>query len=147
MARLDQTRPITVGVVKFASCDGCQLALLGLGPRLLDMSPRFDIIEFGEASSDRSAGPYDLLLVEGSVSTSEQARHIRELRARSGLLVTIGACATSGGIQALRGWATGEDVVAGVYPRPEEIESLAIATPISEHVTVDAELLGIAPSI
>jgi coenzyme F420-reducing hydrogenase gamma subunit len=135
-------RPIRVGVVKFASCDGCQLALLGLGPALLDMGSTFQIVEFGEASSNRSAGPYDLLLVEGSISTEEQAHHIHELRARSTLLVTIGACATSGGIQALRGWVAGDGVAASVYPRPEEVAALATATPISEHVPVDAELRG-----
>ncbi len=142
MARLETARPLKVGVVKFASCDGCQLALLGVGPLLLDLGAYFEIVEFGEASSNRSSGPYDLLLVEGSISTIEQAHHIRDLRGRTTLLVTIGACATSGGIQALRGWATGEDIVAGIYPRPEEIATLTTATPIAEHVTVDAELRG-----
>jgi sulfhydrogenase subunit delta len=142
MARIDATRPLKVGVVKFASCDGCQLALLGLGPLLLELGARFEIIEFGEASTNRSSGPYDLLLVEGSISSVEQAHHIRELRARCTLLVTIGACATSGGIQALRGWVAGDEVVASVYPRPEEIASLATATPIADHVVVDAELRG-----
>jgi coenzyme F420-reducing hydrogenase gamma subunit len=134
--------PIRVGVVKFASCDGCQLALLGLGPALLDLAPTFQIVEFGEASSNRSAGPYDLLLVEGSISTPEQAHHIHELRAQATLLVTIGACATAGGIQALRGWMAGDGVAASVYPRPEEVATLATATPIADHVPVDAELRG-----
>ena len=142
MPRPEGTWPLAVGVVKFASCDGCQLALLGLGSLLLELGERFHIVEFGEASSNRSSGPYDLLLVEGSISTSEQAHEIRELRARSTLLVTIGACATSGGIQALRGWVDSAGVAASVYPRPDEISSLATATPISDHVAVDAELRG-----
>jgi coenzyme F420-reducing hydrogenase gamma subunit len=116
--------------------------LLGLGPQLLDLGPHFVIAEFGEASSNRSAGPFDVLLVEGSISTPDQAAHIRELRSKAGVLVTIGACATSGGIQALRGWVAGEGVAAWVYPRPEEIATLATATPIADHVPVDAELRG-----
>ncbi|MBX3028962.1 MAG: oxidoreductase [Chloroflexi bacterium] len=133
--------PLSVGVVKLASCDGCQLALLGLGPLLLDLGTHFRIIEFGEASSDRSDGPYDLLLVEGSVSTDEQAHHLRSLRERSGLLVTIGACATSGGIQALRGWAR-DAVAPSVYPEPTWVDALPTVTPVADHVRVDAELRG-----
>lgn len=134
-------RPLSVGVVKLASCDGCQLALLGLGPLLLDLGAHFRIAEFGEASSERSDGPFDVLLVEGSVSTAEQARHLAHLRERSTLLVTIGACATAGGIQALRGWAT-EGVAGAVYPHPDWVEALPTATPVADHVRVDAELRG-----
>jgi sulfhydrogenase subunit delta len=142
MSRHETGTPLKVGVIKFASCDGCQLALLGLGSLLLELGQRFDIVEFGEASSNRSDGPYDLVLVEGSVSTPEHIEHIRELRARTTLLVAIGACATSGGIQALRGWVAGDGVAESVYPRPEEVTSLATATPIADFVRVDAELRG-----
>jgi coenzyme F420-reducing hydrogenase gamma subunit len=131
-----------VGVVKFASCDGCQLTLLDLEDELLPIAERFEIVEFPEATSRRSEGPYDVLLVEGSVSTPEQAREIVDLRARTRLLVTIGACATAGGIQALRNWADEPAWRASVYPRPDDVESLATATPIAEHVHVDAELRG-----
>src|SRR6187397_1791405 len=94
-----------VGVVKLASCDGCQLTLLDLQDQLLPLTERFELIEFPEATSLRSEGPYDVLLVEGSVSTPEQLEEIVQLRARTRLLVTIGACATAGGVQALRNWA------------------------------------------
>jgi sulfhydrogenase subunit delta len=134
-------RPLSVGVVKLASCDGCQLALLGLGPLLLDLGAHFRIAEFGEASSERSEGPFDVLLVEGSVSTEEQAHHLQHLRERSTLLVTIGACATAGGIQALRGWAT-ESVAPAVYAHPEWVDALPAVTPVADHVKVDAELRG-----
>lgn len=135
------TQPLSIGVVKLASCDGCQLALLGLGDLLLDLSTHYRIAEFGEASSDRSDGPFDVLLVEGSVSTQEQADHLRHLREQAGLLVTIGACATSGGIQALRGWSR-ESVATVVYAHPEWVDALATVTPVSDHVKVDAELRG-----
>jgi coenzyme F420-reducing hydrogenase gamma subunit len=131
-----------VGVVKMASCDGCQLTLLDLEDELLAIGERFDLVEFPEATSRRSSGPYDVLLVEGSISTPEQAQQIIELRARTKLLVTIGACATAGGIQALRNWSDEPAWRASVYPRPEEVSSLATATPVAEHVTVDAELRG-----
>src|SRR5690349_16376202 len=137
-----------VGVVKLASCDGCQLTLLDLEDELLPILGRFDVVEFPEARTTRSDGPYDILFVEGSVSTEEQAAEIVALRARTRTLVTIGACATAGGIQALRNAADEPAWRASVYPSPEWISSLATATPIADHVQVDAELRGcpIAPA-
>lgn len=131
-----------IGVVKFASCDGCQLTLLDLEDDLLAIADRVDIVEFAEATSNRSSGPFDILFVEGSISTPEQATEIVRLRAETTTLVTIGACATAGGIQALRNWADHHAVRSLVYPHPEYVESLARATPIADHVSVDAELRG-----
>jgi coenzyme F420-reducing hydrogenase gamma subunit len=147
MASSNQSKPLRVGVVKFASCDGCQLGFLDLGPTLLDIGVKYQIVEFGEASSNRSPdGPFDILFVEGSISTGEQLQHVRHMRERTALLVTIGACATSGGIQALRAWAGNDGGIAGfidaVYATPDYIDTLATATPVSDHVEVDAELRG-----
>jgi coenzyme F420-reducing hydrogenase gamma subunit len=143
----DVRQPLRVAVIKFASCDGCQLAFLGLGPALLDIGSTFSIVEFGEVSSRRTPeGPFDVLFVEGSVSSEEQRRHLLTLRERSTTLVVIGACATSGGIQALRNWGARDPeavpVGTGIYPEPGYLDSLATSTPIADHVTVDAELRG-----
>jgi len=100
--RATTTRRPRLGVVKFASCDGCQLTILDVEDHLLEIAERFDIVEFAEATSRRSSGPFDVLLVEGSISTPEQAVEIARLRAEAKSLVVIGACATAGGIQALR---------------------------------------------
>jgi coenzyme F420-reducing hydrogenase gamma subunit len=147
MAVSDRDKPVRVGVVKFASCDGCQLGFLDIGPALLDIGVKYQIIEFGEASSHRTPdGPFDILFVEGSISTAEQAQHIRHLRDRAGILVTIGACATSGGIQALRAWAGNnggiKGVVEAVYATPAYVDTLEHAQPVAELVEVDAELRG-----
>lgn len=131
-----------VGVVKFASCDGCQLTILDLEDQLLDVVEQFEIVDFPEATSSRNAGPYDVLFVEGSVSEPAHLERIVELRRRSRYLVTIGACATAGGIQALRNWGDHDAFRDSVYTNPEYIHSLARSTPIAEHVTVDAELRG-----
>ncbi|TAK00822.1 MAG: oxidoreductase [Chloroflexota bacterium] len=131
-----------VGVVKLASCDGCQLTILDVEDHLLEIAERFEIVEFAEATSRRSSGPFDVLLVEGSISTPEQAVEIARLRAEAKLLVTIGACATAGGIQALRTAAEHEAFRAAVYPVPAYVDSLATARPVSEFVHVDAELRG-----
>jgi len=131
-----------IGVVKFASCDGCQLTLLDLEDELLAIAQRVDVVEFAEATSRRSAGPFDVLFVEGSVSTQEQAEEIARLRAVTQRLVTIGACATAGGIQAIRNWFDHDEIRAAIYPEPRYVESLAQARPVADFVAVDAELRG-----
>jgi sulfhydrogenase subunit delta len=131
-----------LGVFKFASCDGCQLSLLDCEDELLAIAGAVDIADFREASRAILDGPYDLALVEGSVTTAHDAQRIKEIRARSKSLVTIGACATSGGIQALRNFGDAEEYRRVVYARPEYISSLATSTGIGEHVAVDFELRG-----
>jgi len=136
------TRP-TIAVVKLASCDGCQLQLLDAEDALLELAGAVRIVNFVEASSRIEPGPYDVTLVEGSVSAPEQEEQVRELRRRSGVLVTIGACAATGGIQALRNAAGSLDrFVRTVYPTPAYIESLARSRPVSDYVPVDLELTG-----
>jgi coenzyme F420-reducing hydrogenase gamma subunit len=135
------TKP-TLAVWKFSSCDGCQLSLLDLEDELLALTERVEIAQFLEASSATVEGPYDVSLVEGSITTPHDAERIREVRAQSRTLITIGACATAGGIQALRNFADVEEFIRQVYASPEFISTLATSTPISAHVTVDYELNG-----
>ena len=131
-----------LAVWKFASCDGCQLSLLDCEDELLALTGEIEIAQFAEASSAVVRGPYDLSLVEGSVTTPHDAERIREVRRVSRKLVTIGACATAGGIQALRNFAGVEDFLSVVYASPEYVSTLETSTPISAHVNVDFELHG-----
>jgi sulfhydrogenase subunit delta len=131
-----------LAVWKFASCDGCQLSVLDCEDELLDIAGAVDIAYFPEATRGKVSGRYDLSLVEGSITTAHDAERIREVRRRSRMLVTIGACATAGGIQALRNFAEVEEYTAVVYARPDYIETLATSTPIADHVRVDFELRG-----
>ena len=131
-----------LAVWKFASCDGCQLSLLDCEDELLALTGEIEIAQFAEASSAVVRGPYDLSLVEGSVTTPHDAERIREVRRVSRKLVTIGACATAGGIQALRNFASVEDFLSVVYASPEYVSTLETSTPISAHVNVDFELHG-----
>jgi coenzyme F420-reducing hydrogenase gamma subunit len=132
----------TLAVWKFASCDGCQLSLLNCEDELLAVAGALDIAHFTEATSADVKGPYDLSLVEGSVTTPQDAERVQEVRRLSRRLVTLGACATSGGIQALRNFADVGEFTEAVYARPEYISTLATSTPISAHVAVDYELHG-----
>ena len=131
-----------LGVFKFASCDGCQLSLLSCEDELLGIADQIDIAYFLEASSRIDSGPFDLALVEGSISTNHDLKRIQIIRDQSKKLVTIGACATSGGIQSLRNWADSKEYLRYVYAKPEFIDSLKESTPVSDHVRVDFELRG-----
>ncbi len=137
----NQPRP-RLAVWKFASCDGCQLSLLDCEEELLALAENVEIGYFLEASRKKLPGPYDLSLVEGSITTPEDAERILEVRRASKKLVTIGACATAGGIQALRNFARIEDFLSAVYASPEYIRTLDRSTPIAAHVPVDFELQG-----
>jgi sulfhydrogenase subunit delta len=131
-----------LAVFKFASCDGCQLSLLDCEDELLAVAGAVEIAHFAEASSKLLAGPYDITLVEGSITTPQDALRIREVRKHSRFLMTIGACATAGGIQALRNFADHEEWMRAVYASPQYIATLATSTAIGDHVKVDFELRG-----
>jgi coenzyme F420-reducing hydrogenase gamma subunit len=135
------TRP-TLAVWKFSSCDGCQLSLLDCEDELLAIAEGVRIAYFPEATSGEVEGPYDISLVEGSVTTPHDLERIQEVRAQSAILATIGACATSGGIQALRNFADVRAWIPLVYASPEFISTLETSTPIGDHVHVDVELRG-----
>jgi coenzyme F420-reducing hydrogenase gamma subunit len=137
----DRRKP-RLAVWKFASCDGCQLSLLDCEDELLAVAGELDIAYFAEASRRMLRGPYDLSLVEGSITTPHDAERIHRVRRLSKRLVTIGACATAGGIQALRNFADVQEFARYVYPNPEYLRTLATSTPISAHVAVDFELRG-----
>lgn len=136
------TRRPRLAVFKFASCDGCQLQLLSCEDELLSLAERIDIVHFLEASSRVEQGPYDVALVEGSISTPIDRARIAEVRSQSKILVTIGACATAGGIQALKNWSDCNEFVRTVYAEPQFISTLSTSTAISDHVKVDFELRG-----
>lgn len=139
--RQHQQRP-RLAVFKFASCDGCQLQLLSCEDELLAIADRVDIVHFLEASSHVEPGPYDITLVEGSISTAADRERIQSIRRESRYLITIGACATAGGIQALKNWGDRDEFLRCVYAQPEFISTLSTSTAISEHVKVDFELRG-----
>jgi len=131
-----------LAVWKFSSCDGCQLSLLNCEDELLALTDQIEIAHFLEASRAVDPGPYDLSLVEGSITTAHDVARIQEVRRLSQFVVTIGACATAGGIQALRNFRDIGEFIRIVYATPAFIDTLATSTPISDHIHVDFELRG-----
>ena len=131
-----------VAVHKFSSCDGCQLAFLNMGPDLLTLAENVELVHFAEAGPLAPDAGVDLAFVEGSISTSDDMERIQHIRQQSKIIVAIGACATAGGVQALRNGPHSTHWLTSLYQHPEHIESLAASTPISAHVKVDYELFG-----
>jgi coenzyme F420-reducing hydrogenase gamma subunit len=131
-----------VAVHKFSSCDGCQLAFLNAGEALLNLGELVDIVHFAEAGPVMPEARVDIAFVEGSIATPEDAERIKRIRDNSVYLITIGACATAGGVQALRNLADGQQWINAVYASPQYIQSLATSTSIAAHVKVDLELWG-----
>ena len=139
---MKKERKPKLAVWKFSSCDGCQLSLLDCEDELLAVAENIEIANFVEASRQVVKGPYDLSLVEGSITTPHDAERIHQVRRSSKVLITIGACATAGGIQALRNFKDVREFTSIVYATPSYIQTLNKSTPISDHVFVDFELRG-----
>ena len=131
-----------IAVHKFSSCDGCQLAFLNMGESLLALADRVEIMHFAEAGPVDENASVDIAFVEGSIATQHDLERIQKIRANSAYLISMGACATAGGIQALRNMADTQQWIAGVYAQPEYIDTLDNSEPISDHVKVDLALWG-----
>lgn len=131
-----------IAVHKFSSCDGCQLAFLNLGEALLELTQRVEIAHFAEAGYLDEDAEVDIAFVEGSLSTPHEVERIHRIREHSNYLVTLGACATTGGLQALRNMADAKEWVAGIYASPEYIDNLANSSPMTSEVKVDLQLWG-----
>jgi len=131
-----------VAVFKFASCDGCQLSLLDAEDELLLVAGAVDIANFSGSQPPRPPGPYDIGLVEGSITTPHDVERVREIRKQCRVLIAIGACATAGGIQALRNWKDVKEFTRTVYASPEYISTLDRSMPVGSYIHVDFELRG-----
>ncbi|MEN9492730.1 MAG: hypothetical protein RJA63_3179, partial [Pseudomonadota bacterium] len=137
-----------VAIHKFASCSGCQLAFVNMGTDLIELTKLVDIVHMVEvghvAPEDEQV---DIAFIEGSITTPHDVERLKKIRANSHYLLTMGACATSGGIQALRNNADTAEWMRSVYAKPEYIESLSTSAAIANHVKVDFELWGCPVSV
>ncbi len=132
----------TLAVHKFSSCDGCQLSIINMEDELLSLASAVHVAFFLEATRAQQPGPYDIAIVEGSVTTPHEVERLKEIREQSRILIALGTCATSGGIQALRNFADADEFASVVYAHPDYLHYLKTATPLSDHVQVDLELWG-----
>src|SRR3989338_294411 len=90
-----------VGFFSFTSCEGCQLVVLSMADKLLDLLGAFEVVNFREASSYKGED-YEIAIVEGAVSTVHEIDELREIRRRAKILIALGACAHIGGVNCIR---------------------------------------------
>ena len=135
-----------VGVYALTSCYGCQL-MLATVEKILDIVDVVNFASFGMLSDACSTHvDVDIAFVEGSVSTEKDLDELMDIRKHSRILVALGSCATSGGVQS---WAKDEldfkKVHSSVYGTTKMNYQSRHATPISDHVDVDFYLPGCPP--
>jgi sulfhydrogenase subunit delta len=131
-----------VAFFDFSCCEGCQLCALDLtAEQLLDLIAVVDIVEFREAISEHS-DQYDIAIVEGSITRDSDIPRLQKIRDTAKLLITLGACSTISGINALKNFQKKEEYQNDVYAdAPTKFET-ATARAIHEVVTVDAFIPG-----
>lgn len=137
--------PVALAYVRFTSCSGCQLMLLDLEESLDQLAELVDIVRFDLiCSAIDAAAPIDLVLVEGSISTTAELDQLLELRRRSRYLVAVGSCAETGGVNRLvkrdRQLAA-RSVYGAVDPCPGSFPP----QPLQHFVHVDARIFGCPP--
>ena len=124
-----------------ACCEGCELQVLNCETELLPILEACDIGRFREAS-DGDVAHYDIAFVEGSIVTAHDIERIQEIRAKSGLLVALGACATIGGVNMLKNFQDPDVVSERVYGDKKGWFPHIPARPLKAEVKVDAEIHG-----
>ncbi len=133
----------TLAFFDFTGCEGCQIEFTNLGDEaMLELLGHFDLVEFREAMDETTEGRIDFALVEGSFTREMDRSRLIEIRRRARTVIAYGACACTGGINALRNHQ--DDFHAEVYDgnacAPMVFSGPAL--PISAVIDVDCEVRG-----
>ena len=143
--RINMREKPKIAVFKFTGCAGCQLELLRLEDIFLDLLEFFDISYWVMVKRENQEdGPWDISLVEGSISTPEEIKEIKEIRKKSKFLVAFGDCAIGGCIPSIRNWMPQMEAETQVYHDTSAIHSTKVLG-IGEYVKIDAILKGCPP--
>ena len=135
---IEHGRP-RIAVFDFTGCEGCQLQLANKEETLVDFLSAIEVVNFREVSS-ASEGAYEVALVEGSITRSDEVERIRQIRQRAQVLVALGSCACFGGVNKLKNAFDLDEANREVYgDHPKET---AATRAIKELVPVDVEIPG-----
>lgn len=140
-AEANGNNKIKTALFKFTCCAGCQFALLHFFTQQIETFELLDFVYFKMAISKELEEPYDLALIEGSVSTPEQIEILKAARKQAKTLVAFGACAAHGGVPSIKDWQNERVIEERVYPDPLVISSIKVS-PVDEYVKVDHYLRG-----
>jgi len=130
---------------RFTSCSGCQLTLLNCEPQLGSLAELSEVVAFDMASSrPDDGGPLDVVLAEGSISQPEELDRLLSLRRRARLLVAVGACALTGGVNVLAG-GDRSGLCEDIYGATAAAKTTFPPQPVARFVKVDLEIAGCPP--
>jgi len=130
-----------VAFFSFACCEGCQLAILNLEREILRLVEIVDIVNFREAMTEKS-DDYDIAFIEGTLTRQSDEAALKEIRNRAKIVVALGACATTGGINVLKNFHPLAEVKERVYPGCEDCFDTYESRPIDECIKVDYYIHG-----
>jgi sulfhydrogenase subunit delta len=137
----NKDKPI-VAFYGLTCCAGCQLEILNQEDNLIDILSKINLVQFRMGSSSKHPGPYDICFVEGSVTNDTELSLLKELREKSKILVAMGACATTGGVNAMRNGRNIEELKQAAYGDASHLHTKAEILPLKSYVSVDYELQG-----
>jgi len=130
-----------IAIYDFTDCEGCEVKLVSLRERLLQVEKKVDIVNWRLGQEHFEPGPYDVTIIEGAPITEKEVILLKELRENSKFLIALGACAALGGIPAImpqkdrKYWY--EKIYTSQY-HPRGIDAL----PLSAYVNVDFSIHG-----
>jgi sulfhydrogenase subunit delta len=132
-----------IAIFDFACCEGCQLQIVNLEEGILDLLGVADVVEWREGMSEKS-DEYDIAIIEGSITRAEDEERLKKIRERAKILIAIGACATTGGVNKLKNNFDLNEVKECVYGKDASKPHLntALTKAVHEVVKVDFKVHG-----
>ena len=132
-----------IAIFDFACCEGCQLQIVNLEEGILDLLGVADVVEWREGMSEQS-DEYDIAVIEGSITRLEDEERVKKIREKAKILIAIGACATTGGVNKLKNNFDLDEVKKCVYGKDANKPHLNTAPTKAVHevVKVDFKVHG-----
>lgn len=140
------TEKLKVGVLDITGCNGCVLSVAFNEDQLLDIFNLVDMQAYRFVSDDVGEKPeFDIVFMEGMVASPRDLELLKDIRARTKMLIALGACAHTANIPAYRKWADPEGFANLHHDKTDDIADVEV-TPIDAHVKVDATIPGCPPN-